>query len=185
MFTSRAEHRLLLRQDNADIRLSHIGNNIGLLKSRSFCKVVEKQSKIQHELNRLNTVRAGTETLSQLLRRPEVTYRDLPSQNAELPEDVIQQVEIQIKYAGYIDRQEVEIDRMKSLEDKQIPATFCYDTVPSLRMEARQKLGKIRPATIGQAARISGVSPSDIGILMIWLKRGETNIVQAQTKPAC
>jgi len=99
----------------------------------------------------------------------------LPGEQPKLCEYVIQQVEIVTKYAGYIDRQEVEVEKFKLLEDKQIPSTFNYDTVHSLRTEARQKLNKIRPATLGQASRISGVSPSDIGVLMVWLKRGATN----------
>jgi tRNA uridine 5-carboxymethylaminomethyl modification enzyme len=99
-------------------------------------------------------------------------YRDLPNRNPDIGEDVIQQVEIAVKYSGYIDRQQAEVARFKTVEDKQIPNSFDYDTVPSLRTEARQKLNKIRPATLGQASRISGVSPADISILMVWLKRG-------------
>ncbi len=124
---------------------------------------------------RLENTRVGAELLIQMLRRPEVNYRDLPSKNPALSEEVIQQVEITTKYAGYIDRQEVDIAKFKSLEDKQIPQAFNYDTVHSLRTEARQKLNQIRPATLGQASRISGVSPSDISILMVWLKRGTAN----------
>ena len=101
-----------------------------------------------------------------------MTYAEMPNRNPDLPLEVVQQVEITVKYAGYIDRQEIEVEKFKSLEDKQIPSSFDYDTVHSLRTEARQKLSKIRPATLGQASRISGVSPSDIGILMVWLKRG-------------
>src|ERR1700722_2265535 len=172
MFTSRAEYRLLLRQDNADLRLSEIGHDLGLLPERNFRQFQTKQQSIQKEILRLETTREGTETLTQLLRRPELTYGDLPAKNPELSEEVIQQVEIAVKYAGYIDRQEIEVARFKTLEDKQIPATFDYDTVHSLRTEARQKLNQIRPATLGQASRISGVSPSDIGILMVWLRRG-------------
>lgn len=99
----------------------------------------------------------------------------MPNQNEALSDDVIQQVEIAVKYAGYIDRQEIEVEKFKRLEDKEIPNIFDYSTVPSLRLEARQKLAKIRPTTIGQAARISGVSPADISILMVWLKRGGQN----------
>jgi tRNA uridine 5-carboxymethylaminomethyl modification enzyme len=174
MFTSRAEYRLLLRQDNADLRLSEIGHDLGLLPERNFRQFQTKQQSIQKEILRLETTREGTETLTQLLRRPELTYGDLPAKNPELSEEVIQQVEIAVKYAGYIDRQEIEVARFKTLEGKQIPGTFDYDTVHSLRTEARQKLSKIRPATLGQASRISGVSPSDIGILMVWLKRGDS-----------
>jgi tRNA uridine 5-carboxymethylaminomethyl modification enzyme len=117
------------------------------------------------------TTRSGSDTLAKLLSRPELTYKDLPSRNETLPDEIIQQVEIAVKYAGYIERQKTEVEKFKSLEDKLIPDTFDFSTVPSLRPEACQKLTKIRPATIGQAARISGVSPADIGILAVWLKR--------------
>src|SRR5579862_6523234 len=176
MFTSRAEYRLLLRQDNADARLSEIGHQIGLLPDRNYQKFKAKQAAIDAELIRLAETRNGSDTLKQILRRPEVGYKDLPKRDESLPSEVIQQVEIAVKYAGYIDRQQSEIDRFKSLEGKQIPASFDYSTVPSLRSEARQKLTKIRPATLGQASRISGVSPADIGILTVWLRRaGEAN----------
>jgi tRNA uridine 5-carboxymethylaminomethyl modification enzyme len=174
MFTSRAEYRLLLRQDNADLRLSELGHDIGLLPERNFKKFQAKRDAIEDEISRLRTTRDGADTLIQLLRRPEVQYKELPSNNPALNEEVVQQVEIAVKYAGYIDRQETEVARFKTLEDKQIPGSFNYDTVHSLRTEARQKLNKIRPATLGQASRISGVSPSDIGILMVWLKRGDS-----------
>jgi tRNA uridine 5-carboxymethylaminomethyl modification enzyme len=101
-----------------------------------------------------------------------VSYQDLPSKNTALDTEAIQQVEIAIKYAGYVDRQKIEVARTKNLEDKIIPNSFDFSTVPSLRLEARQKLDKIRPRTIGQAGRISGVSPADISILLVWLKRG-------------
>jgi tRNA uridine 5-carboxymethylaminomethyl modification enzyme len=172
MFTSRAEYRLLLRQDNADLRLSKIGHEAGLLPDRNFKKFEAKRQAIAAEIDRLEKTRSGSETLAQILRRPETSYCDLPAPNAALSAEVIQQVEIAIKYAGYIDRQEIEVERFKTLEDKNIPTSFDYDLVPSLRTEARQKLNKIRPATLGQASRISGVSPSDIGILAVWLKRG-------------
>jgi tRNA uridine 5-carboxymethylaminomethyl modification enzyme len=176
MFTSRAEYRLLLRQDNADLRLSELGHDIGLLPERNFKKFQTKRTAMEDEISRLRTTRNGADTLIQLLRRPEMKYGDLPSKNPELSEEVVQQVEIAVKYAGYIDRQETEVARFKTLEDKQIPSSFSYDTVHSLRTEARQKLNKIRPATLGQASRISGVSPSDIGILMVWLKRGDSGV---------
>jgi tRNA uridine 5-carboxymethylaminomethyl modification enzyme len=171
MFTSRAEYRLLLRQDNADSRLSKIGYDIGLLPERNYRKFEAKQQAVDQELHRLRETRCGSETLAQLLRRPEIHYQNLPNPNAFLPQDVIQQVEIEIKYAGYIDRQQAEVEKLRNLEDKKIPDSFNYSAVPSLRTEARQKLMKIRPATLGQALRISGVSPADIGILAVWLKR--------------
>ena len=168
MFTSRAEYRLLLRQDNADMRLSQLGFDLGLLPDRNYKKFAAKRDAIAAELTRLARTRADA-----MLRRPEASYRDLPGHEPSLPDDVIQQVEIEIKYAGYIERQEAEIEKFRTLEDKSIPDWLDYTSVPSLRTEARTKLQKIRPATIGQASRISGVSPSDIAILTVWIKRGK------------
>jgi len=171
MFTSRAEYRLLLRQDNADARLSEIGFAASLLPQRNYDKFQTKKAAIETELTRLRRTRVGTELLEQILKRPEVAYNDLPNRNDALTPEVIQQVEIALKYAGYIDRQQSDVEKFKGLEGKQIPDSFDYSTVPSLRHEARQKLTKLRPATLGQASRISGVSPADISILTVWLKR--------------
>lgn len=172
MFTSRAEYRLLLRQDNADLRLSEIGHEIGLLPERNYLQFKAKRSAIENEIIRLRSTHSKEGSLAKLLARPEITYQDLAGKDASLSQEVVQQVEIAIKYAGYIDRQESEVEKFKHLEDKGIPEGFDFASVPSLRHEARQKLLKIRPATIGQAARISGVSPADISILIVWLKRG-------------
>jgi tRNA uridine 5-carboxymethylaminomethyl modification enzyme len=176
MFTSRAEYRLLLRQDNADQRLSQIGYDIGLLPKHLHQQFSAKQTAINNEISRLKSTFNVSDSLLKILSRPEVLYKDLPNRDDSLSPDVIQQVEIAVKYAGYIDRQELEVEKFKNLEDKAIPAAFDFATVPSLRIEARQKLSKIRPATIGQAARISGVSPADISIILVSLKRwGATN----------
>jgi len=191
MFTSRAEYRLLLRQDNADMRLSDIGHEIGLLSERKYSIFCSKQKAIYEELKRLYSTYYVNNSLAKILSRPEVGYKNLPNRNDALSEEVIQQVEIAIKYAGYIERQEVEVEKFKNLEDKQIPDSFEFSSVPSLRLEARQKLSKIRPTTIGQAARISGVSPADISILMVWLKRcggageGDDLSADAETCGAC
>ena len=171
MFTSRAEFRLLLRQDNADFRLSPLGHELGLLPTKNFKRFEQKREAITDEVRRLEQTRVGTETLAQMLRRPEVRYSDLLNK-VDLPCEVVEQVEITLKYAGYIARQELEVGKFKEMEDKQIPAEFNYASVPSLRAEARQKLSAIRPATVGQASRISGVSPADLSILLVWLKRG-------------
>jgi tRNA uridine 5-carboxymethylaminomethyl modification enzyme len=181
MFTSRAEYRLLLRQDNADLRLSDIGHDIGLLPERNYQKFVAKRQAVEDEINRLHKTFHVSDSLAKILSRPEMSYKDLPKRLDNLSDEVIQQIEITIKYAGYIERQEVEVEKFKVLEDKAIPTGFDFGTVPSLKPEARQKLIKIRPATIGQAARISGVNPSDISILMIWLKRWGQNATAVKT----
>ena len=171
MFTSRAEYRLLLRQDNADLRLSEIGHEVGLLPEYNYKQFRTKKESIEKETTRLQSIYYANDSLLKILSRPEVSYKDLPNRNDSLTGEVIQQVEIAIKYAGYIERQETEVEKFKNLEDKQIPGSFDFSSVPSLCLEARQKLSKIRPTTIGQAARISGVSPADISLLMVWLKR--------------
>ncbi|HXG46701.1 MAG TPA: tRNA uridine-5-carboxymethylaminomethyl(34) synthesis enzyme MnmG [Methylomirabilota bacterium] len=175
MFTSRAEYRLLLRQDNCDLRLSKIGYEVGLLSGKHYRRVAVKEEAIQAELIRLHSTRVNQETLAQLLRRPEMSYGDLPHARTDLPQEITRQVEIALKYEGYLRRQELDVERIKSLEEKRIPESVNYDEIPSLRSEARQKLARIRPATIGQASRISGVSPSDVGILLVWLSRERNN----------
>ncbi len=171
MFTSRAEHRLLLRQDNADLRLSQLGHDIGLLPERHHAKLLAKKQAIADELDRLEHTHQGSNSLAQILRRPEVSYRELPGQNPALADEVVQQVEISLKYAGYIDRQTAEVSRMSGLQEKQIPPDIDYALIPSIRTEARLKLNKIKPVTVGQASRISGVSPADISSILIWMKR--------------
>jgi tRNA uridine 5-carboxymethylaminomethyl modification enzyme len=172
MFTSRAEYRLLLRQDNADARLSTLGYELGLLSHRNHEKFLAKQQAIRQEIERLHSVREGSLSMAQLLRRPEISYAQLPSRNQELSSEVVEQVEIELKYAGYIERQETEIKRFMVMEEKSIPGWLDYSTIPGLRSEARLKLQKIMPATVGQAARISGVTPADVSLVLVWMKRG-------------
>ena len=171
MFTSRAEYRLLLRQDNADQRLSPIGRDIGLLPQRHFDQFSSKLLSIQEEVRRLQTTRHGQDLLSDLLKRPEVEYRTLPGLRTDLPDEVTLQVQITLKYAGYIDRQEAEVERLRLWENQGIPATLDYGQVPSLRIEARLKLQSIQPTSLGQAGRISGVTPADVSVLSLFLQR--------------
>jgi len=173
MFTSRAEYRLLLRQDNADLRLSELGYQAGLLPERNYRQCQAKLEAIERELTRLRTTRSGQETLEQCLRRPDICYHDLPSQDQTLSQEVIQQVEIAVKYAGYIDRQEVEVRKFKGLENVQIPEWLDFGSVHGLRTEARIKLMAIKPQTVGQASRISGITPADISLVLVTMKRGK------------
>ena len=171
MFTSRAEYRLLLRQDNADSRLCELGFELGLLSGRYYRAFRKKQVAIEQELSRLEGIRLGSITLAQALRRPEVRYDDLKEARADLDPEVIRQVEIAVKYSGYIDRQSHEVKKAKTFDTKPIPVDFDYTAVTGLRTEARQKLTAIQPATIGQASRISGISPADISLLLVYLQR--------------
>ncbi|MBP5489594.1 MAG: tRNA uridine-5-carboxymethylaminomethyl(34) synthesis enzyme MnmG [Lachnospiraceae bacterium] len=194
MMTSRAEYRLLLRQDNADLRLTEIGHEVGLISEERYQKFLKKKTEIESEMQRLkSTILGATEnvceylrkintsiihtgtSLAELLRRPEMTYEMLaPLDPGREPLDVsvIEQVEIEIKYEGYIERQQMQVERFKKLERKRLPEDLDYTAIPSLRLEARQKLQQLRPENVGQASRISGVSPADISVLLVWLGNG-------------
>ncbi len=174
MFTSRAEYRLLLRQDNADRRLSQIGYEIGLLPGELHQLFLKKCDLISTEISRLGQTRVGTETLAQLLTKTETSYESLPNNNDSLPPVVTQAVEIELKYAGYITRQLKDVETFKKHEDKQIPTSLDYHAIVGLSAEAKAKLSKIRPISLGQAGRISGVSPADISLIAVWLKRSQS-----------
>jgi tRNA uridine 5-carboxymethylaminomethyl modification enzyme len=177
MFTSRAEYRLQLRQDNADLRLTPLGRRVGLVTDDHWRLFEAKREGVAGEITRLRNLRDGTGTYAQILRRPEVSYDSLPIANRLLPADVRQEIEIQLKYEGYIARDVEQIERFKRLEDKRFPTWIDYEKIPALRIETRQKLSRYRPDSIGQASRVSGVTPADIAILLVWLKRaGEINV---------
>lgn len=195
MMTSRAEYRLLLRQDNADQRLTKLGYEIGLISRERYERLLKKEELIRTEIERLNLTNVGNTdkvqnlleackstplasgaSLAELIRRPELSYRmledideDRPRFPEELSDEVIDQVEISIKYDGYISRQKKQVEQFKKLENKKIPEDIDYDKVKSLRIEAVQKLKEYRPVSIGQASRISGVSPADISVLMVYI----------------
>lgn len=193
MMTSRAEYRLLLRQDNADLRLREIGHKIGLVSDEEYEKLLSKRQAIEEEIRRLeNTAIGGTpavqavleqygstplksgSTLAELVRRPELDYekiREIDKKRPDLPFDVREQVNIEIKYEGYIKRQRQQVAQFKKLEGRHLPENFDYSQVKSLRQEAVQKLNQIQPSTVGQASRISGVSPADISVLLVYLGR--------------
>jgi tRNA uridine 5-carboxymethylaminomethyl modification enzyme len=179
MFTSRAEYRLLLRQDNADFRLSDIGHEIGLLPKRNHERFAAKRQAVAIEIDRLSKTRVGTVSMMQLLRRPEITYSDLPSRREILEPEVVRHIEFEVKYLGYIERQEEEVAKFKSMEDKKIPDWLDYSRVPGLRTEAKQKLEKVRPVTLGQASRISGVSLADLSLVMVLMKRNPTKATES------
>lgn len=193
MMTSRAEYRLLLRQDNADLRLSKYGYRVGLISKERYDWVEKKEQLIEDEIKRLDSVHVGANSkvqelleqygsvplntgtsLSELIRRPELCYEMLApidSDRVELPAEVIEQININIKYDGYIKRQIKQVEHFKKLEKKRIPEDFDYDDVGSLRLEARQKLKLYKPISIGQASRISGVSPADISVLLVYMEQ--------------
>ncbi len=195
MMTSRAEYRLLLRQDNADLRLTEIGYEIGLISEGRYQNLCKKKRMIQDEIERLNRTTIGANqtvqkllekyettllqsgtTLAELLKRPELSYEKIEEIDIErknLPKEVCEQVNINLKYDGYIKRQERQVMQFRKLESKKIPKTIDYDDVYSLRKEAVQKLKEYRPSSVGQASRISGVSPADISVLLIYLEKNK------------
>ncbi|MDE5696204.1 MAG: tRNA uridine-5-carboxymethylaminomethyl(34) synthesis enzyme MnmG [Lachnospiraceae bacterium] len=192
MMTSRAEYRLLLRQDNADLRLRKIGYEAGLVTKEQYDSVCEKERLIAAEIERLQNVKVGANremqeflesrkssglktaaTLAELISRPELSYEliaEIDLDRPELPDDVIEQININIKYDGYIKRQLKQVEQFKKIEKKKIPADIDYDDIKNLRLEARQKLQKFKPVSVGQASRISGVSPADISVLLVYLE---------------
>jgi tRNA uridine 5-carboxymethylaminomethyl modification enzyme len=177
MFTSRAEYRLLLRHDNADRRLTPLGRRTGLVNDDDWARFTRKERAIGALTEYLQSHRAagGAETLETYLRRTPVRWQDLvqlhpPLAEMGLPADVVEQVFLEAKYAGYIGRQEAAVERFRRMESRPIPAHFDYDAVPQLRAEAREKLGRIRPANLGQAGRISGINPADLAVLMLYLE---------------
>ena len=194
MMTSRAEYRLLLRQDNADQRLTAIGHDIGLIDDIRYQHLLQKEVLIYREIERVSHVNIGAgpktqklleacgstplktaATLAELIRRPELNYKmlaDIDEDRPELPDEVTDQVEISIKYDGYIKRQLSQVEKFKKLESKTLPEDICYSDIHGLRIEAQQKLDKIKPVSIGQASRISGVTPADISVLLIHLSQG-------------
>lgn len=192
MMTSRAEYRLLLRQDNADLRLREKGYEVGLISKEQYESLLQKKKQIQQEIDRLKNTSVGASaniqeflsnhnssslktaaSLAELICRPELNYEilgEIDISRKPLPNDVIEQVEIEIKYEGYIIRQLRQVEQYKKMEKKVIPEYIDYDDVPSLRLEARQKLKKFHPISVGQASRISGVSPADISVLLVYLE---------------
>lgn len=173
MFTSRAEHRLILRQDNTLLRLVNNCDKLGIVPKDVTDRTRKISVEIEREISRLRDIFVDGASLAQTLRRPEMTYERLPGRRANLDADVVQQVEINVKYEGYIDRELKQIDRAEKIEHQKIPAWVNYDEIKALRFESREKLRQIQPDNLGQASRISGVNPSDIAILSVWIKKGK------------
>jgi tRNA uridine 5-carboxymethylaminomethyl modification enzyme len=188
MFTSRAEYRLLLRHDNADRRLTPLGRRAGLIDDTAWHRLQHKNEAITELTERLRLRRHGQDTLERWLRRTDVDWEQLCALDPTLKEDspprgVVDQVVLEIKYAGYIERQAAQVERFHRLESKPIPAHFEYDALPQLRLEAREKLSRIRPSSLGQASRISGICPADLALLMIYLEAPARR--RAEVGPVC
>jgi tRNA uridine 5-carboxymethylaminomethyl modification enzyme len=172
MFTSRAEHRLLLRNDNADLRLTPIAHSLGLVDSTRMDRVLERQNSIAALKAHAETTRFGELRLAQWMRRPENEWASLPAEIREVfPAQTWEAVEVELRYEGYITRQHAAVAKLRTQEDKRLPEDLDYNRVRSLRAEARQKLAKIRPATLGQAGRISGITPSEIAMLALLIEK--------------
>ena len=171
MFTSRSEHRLLLLQDNVYFRLLDKARQLGIVEVNEIDEIAKHKKMIQLEISRLENTFNNGSSLAQLLRRPESDYLSLPDADQALDEDVMRQVEIGVKYAGYIRREKERAETARKYECQELPRNFNYHDIKGLRHEACEKLVKIQPENIGQASRISGVNPADISILLIWLKR--------------
>lgn len=190
MFTSRAEHRLLLRQDNADLRLRRLGYTLGMISEEQYARLVAKETAISKESERLAKTYKAFEgkncSLSQLLQRPECSYSDLlhhfPEQVVDYGEDTNLQIELTLKYAGYINRQETEVEKLAHIENIRVPEGIDYTKITGLRTEARLRLSKVRPQNLGQASRIPGISPADISVLMIALSRRDDDLCYT---PSC
>jgi len=176
MFTSLAEYRLHLRHDNADRRLAPVGREVGLVADEAWHRFQEKERRIREVQDVLRSNRRGGRSLEAILRRPEVTWQSLAAEVSDLAAirvtaEVIEQVEIEAKYAGYLARQQAQIERSRRMEDRPIPASLDFTAVPHLRAEAREKLARVRPRSIGQASRIAGIGPADLAVLVIHLAR--------------
>jgi tRNA uridine 5-carboxymethylaminomethyl modification enzyme len=173
MFTSRAEHRLTLRQDNVHFRLYGRAKELGIVSVEELQKTEQMQAQIAAEMERLRKKFYNGASLAQILCGQDKRYADLPGEKPDLPPEVIEQVAVGIKYDGYIKREQGRMMDFQTLEKKSIPPSLDYDVIKALRFESREKLKKIRPENLGQAARISGVNPADISILSVWLKAGK------------